>query len=69
MSTRTAAWLAWSAFLLCATPLAFSLVLLLLNGPWMLAYDVAYVTYASLNGRTLAPLRGRLRRTLAPGEG
>jgi hypothetical protein len=33
MSTRTAAWLAWTAFLLCATPLAFSLVLLLLNGP------------------------------------
>jgi hypothetical protein len=33
MSTRTAAWLAWTAFLLCATLIAFSAVLLLLNGP------------------------------------
>jgi GT2 family glycosyltransferase/glycosyltransferase involved in cell wall biosynthesis len=37
------------------------LAMLLLNGPWMLVYDTAYVAYASLSGRTLAPLRGRLR--------
>jgi GT2 family glycosyltransferase/glycosyltransferase involved in cell wall biosynthesis len=35
--------------------------MLLLHGPWMLAYDAAYVAYASASGRTLAPLRGRLR--------
>lgn len=34
---------------------------LLLNGPWMVAYDLAYVIYTSVDGRTLAPLRGRLR--------
>jgi GT2 family glycosyltransferase len=38
-----------------------SIGMLVLNGPWMLAYDAAYVLYASLNGRTLAPLTGRLR--------
>jgi GT2 family glycosyltransferase/glycosyltransferase involved in cell wall biosynthesis len=35
--------------------------MLLLNGLWMLVYDTAYVLYASASGRTLAPLRGRLR--------
>nr|MBA3261572.1 glycosyltransferase [Thermoleophilaceae bacterium] len=35
--------------------------MLLVNGPWMLAYDAAYVAFASVSGRTLAPLRGRLR--------
>jgi GT2 family glycosyltransferase len=35
--------------------------MLLVNGPWMLAYDAAYVAFASVTGRTLAPLRGRLR--------
>jgi GT2 family glycosyltransferase/glycosyltransferase involved in cell wall biosynthesis len=35
--------------------------MLLLHGPWMLAYDTAYVIYASASGRTVAPLRGRLR--------
>ncbi|MEA2331515.1 MAG: hypothetical protein QOH58_1653 [Thermoleophilaceae bacterium] len=34
--------------------------MLLANGLWMLAYDAAYVLYASASGRTLAPLRGRL---------
>jgi GT2 family glycosyltransferase len=34
--------------------------MLLVNGPWMLAYDAAYVAFASVTGRTLAPLRGRL---------
>ncbi len=31
------------------------------NGPWMVAYDTAYVVFTSVAGRTLAPLRGRLR--------
>jgi GT2 family glycosyltransferase/glycosyltransferase involved in cell wall biosynthesis len=35
--------------------------MLLANGLWILAYDAAYVAYASASGRTLAPLRGRLR--------
>ncbi len=35
--------------------------MLLVNGPWMLVYDAAYVAFASVTGRTLAPLRGRLR--------
>jgi GT2 family glycosyltransferase/glycosyltransferase involved in cell wall biosynthesis len=35
--------------------------MLIAHGPWILAYDTAYVVYASLNGRTLAPLRGRVR--------
>ena len=35
--------------------------MLLVNGPWMLVYDAAYVVFASLSGRTLAPLRGRAR--------
>jgi GT2 family glycosyltransferase/glycosyltransferase involved in cell wall biosynthesis len=35
--------------------------MLVLNAPWMLAYDAAYVIYASVNGRTLAPLGGRIR--------
>jgi GT2 family glycosyltransferase len=34
--------------------------MLLLNAPWMLAYDAAYVVYASLNSRSLAALRGRV---------
>jgi GT2 family glycosyltransferase/glycosyltransferase involved in cell wall biosynthesis len=34
--------------------------MLVLNAPWILAYDAAYVVYASLSGRTLAALRGRL---------
>jgi N-acetylglucosaminyl-diphospho-decaprenol L-rhamnosyltransferase len=34
--------------------------MLLLNAPWMLAYDAAYVVYASINSRSLAALRGRL---------
>jgi GT2 family glycosyltransferase/glycosyltransferase involved in cell wall biosynthesis len=34
--------------------------MLLLNAPWMLAYDAAYVVYASANGRSLAALRGRV---------
>jgi GT2 family glycosyltransferase/glycosyltransferase involved in cell wall biosynthesis len=34
--------------------------MLLVNGPWMLVYDAAYVAFASITGRTLAPLRGRL---------
>ena len=34
--------------------------MLLLWGPWMLAYDSAYVIYASLNSRSLAALRGRV---------
>jgi GT2 family glycosyltransferase/glycosyltransferase involved in cell wall biosynthesis len=34
--------------------------MLLVNGPWMLVYDAAYVVFASLAGRTLAPLGGRL---------
>jgi hypothetical protein len=29
--------------------------------PAMFAYDLAYVAYAALHDRTLAPLRGRLR--------
>lgn len=33
---------------------------LIANGAWMLAYDIAYVLFASSDGRTLAPLRGRL---------
>ena len=36
--------------------------MLLVNGPWMLAYDAAYVAFASVTGRTLAPLRGRVAR-------
>jgi GT2 family glycosyltransferase len=35
--------------------------MLLVNGPWMLVYDAAYVAFASVTGRTLAPLRGRVR--------
>jgi GT2 family glycosyltransferase len=35
--------------------------MLLLNAPWIVLYDAAYVVFASLNARTLAPLRGRLR--------
>lgn len=35
--------------------------LLLRYGPAMVAYDAAYVTYAAVADRTLAPLRGRLR--------
>ncbi len=35
--------------------------MLVLNAPWMVAYDTAYVVFASMSGRTLAPLRGRLR--------
>ena len=35
--------------------------MLLVNGPWILAYDAAYVAFASFTGRTLAPLRGRVR--------
>jgi GT2 family glycosyltransferase/glycosyltransferase involved in cell wall biosynthesis len=38
-----------------------SLRMLIANGPWMLVYDAGYVIYASASGRTLAPLRGRLR--------
>jgi GT2 family glycosyltransferase/glycosyltransferase involved in cell wall biosynthesis len=38
-----------------------TLGMLLVNGPWMLVYDAAYVAFASVTGRTLAPLRGRLR--------
>jgi GT2 family glycosyltransferase/glycosyltransferase involved in cell wall biosynthesis len=34
--------------------------MLLLNAPWMLAYDAAYVVYASVNSRSLAALRGRV---------
>jgi GT2 family glycosyltransferase/glycosyltransferase involved in cell wall biosynthesis len=34
--------------------------MLLLNAPWILAYDAAYVVYASANSRSLAALRGRL---------
>jgi GT2 family glycosyltransferase/glycosyltransferase involved in cell wall biosynthesis len=34
--------------------------MLLLNGPWMIAYDTAYVVFTSVAGRTLAPLRGRM---------
>jgi GT2 family glycosyltransferase/glycosyltransferase involved in cell wall biosynthesis len=34
--------------------------MLLANGPWMLVYDAAYVAFASVTGRTLAPLRGRV---------
>jgi GT2 family glycosyltransferase len=34
--------------------------MLLIHGPWMALYDAAYVAYASIGGRTLAPLRGRL---------
>ena len=34
--------------------------MLWLNGPWMVAYDTAYVIFTSVAGRTLAPLRGRL---------
>ncbi len=34
--------------------------MLLLNAPWMLAYDSAYVVYASINSRSLAALRGRI---------
>ncbi|MGI8864396.1 MAG: glycosyltransferase family 2 protein [Solirubrobacteraceae bacterium] len=33
---------------------------LLRYGPAMLLYDIAYVTYAAMTDRTLAPLRGRL---------
>ncbi len=35
--------------------------MLLINGPWMLAYDSAYVMYACASGRTLAPIRGRVQ--------
>jgi GT2 family glycosyltransferase/glycosyltransferase involved in cell wall biosynthesis len=38
-----------------------TLGMLLVNGPWMLVYDAAYVAFASVTGRTLAPLRGRVR--------
>jgi GT2 family glycosyltransferase/glycosyltransferase involved in cell wall biosynthesis len=38
-----------------------SVGMLVLNAPWILAYDLAYVLYASFSGRTLAPLKGRLR--------
>ena len=38
-----------------------TLGMLLVNGPWMLVYDAAYVAFASVTGRTLAPLRGRIR--------
>jgi GT2 family glycosyltransferase len=38
-----------------------TLGMLLVNGPWMLFYDAAYVAFASITGRTLAPLRGRVR--------
>ena len=34
---------------------------LLRHGPAMIGYDIAYVTYAALTDRTLAPLRGRLK--------
>ena len=34
---------------------------LFLHAPWMFAYDLAYVLYASASARTLAPLRGRMR--------
>ena len=34
---------------------------LLRHGPAMIGYDVAYVAYAALTDRTLAPLRGRLK--------
>ena len=34
--------------------------MLLVNGPWMLVYDAAYVAFASITGSTLAPLRGRV---------
>jgi GT2 family glycosyltransferase len=34
--------------------------MLVLNGPWMVAYDAAYVVFTSVAGRTLAPLRGRV---------
>ena len=37
-----------------------TLGMLLVNGPWMLVYDAAYVVFASVTGRTLAPLRGRV---------
>lgn len=37
------------------------LSLLLRHGPAMVAYDLAYVGFAVLTDRTLAPLRGRLR--------
>jgi len=33
---------------------------LLKYGPWMLAYDIAYVGFVGTRRRTLAPLRGRL---------
>jgi GT2 family glycosyltransferase len=33
---------------------------LLKYGPWMLAYDIAYVAFVGTRRRTLAPLRGRL---------
>jgi GT2 family glycosyltransferase len=35
--------------------------LLVRYGPAMLAYDIAYVCYAAMTDRTLAPLHGRLR--------
>jgi GT2 family glycosyltransferase len=35
--------------------------LLLRYGPAMVAYDAAYVAFAAVSDRTLAPLRGRLR--------
>jgi GT2 family glycosyltransferase/glycosyltransferase involved in cell wall biosynthesis len=34
--------------------------MLVVNAPWILVYDLAYVVYASLSGRTLAALRGRV---------
>ncbi len=34
---------------------------LLRHGPAMIGYDIAYVTYAALTDRTLAPLRGRVK--------
>jgi GT2 family glycosyltransferase len=34
---------------------------LLRHGPAMVGYDIAYVTYAAVTDRTLAPLRGRLK--------
>jgi GT2 family glycosyltransferase len=38
-----------------------TLGMLLLNGPWILVYDAAYVIYTTVRGRNLASLRGRLR--------
>jgi GT2 family glycosyltransferase/glycosyltransferase involved in cell wall biosynthesis len=35
--------------------------MLLRNAPWMVLYDAAYVSFASLEARSLAPLRGRIQ--------